>query len=398
MDYQVLDELMSIRKKGEAAKDKREAYTTEMIKLLNEESISKDAQHYLREGFSFEGSKCVAIYLQSLDPIGRKKEIDKLLSSNVYCTNERGIAFKISISLLGFAFNMFSDDIEVTKSLMIDLPNKAHNKEGNLSKDIQSTIEKYFFGEILVATKLPDFARPELQDGRLIGFKRIILKSINSNSISTKVKPAIIEKIKNWVSTDIEATPLLQGNDKSSLHNEDDNAHVSAMSTHDAMHMKKIIEDMFDRVVFTSKKFEAINIELTQKNEYIRRLEDEKKGMSLENCTLKKHIDDNGKAISELKRNINNKDSEITAQQLEVEGLKNEIKKLNSVLTVYSADKNNAQTEQLNAIASKLRSDYRDFKDAENMEMTIDLGENLRVQLKSVFKILEKAGIIIERR
>ena len=71
---------------------------------------------------------------------------------------------------------------------------------------------------------------------------------------------------------------------------------------------------------------------------------------------------------------------------------------MKSVLSVYNADKQNAQSEQLNAIASKLKSEYRDFKDAENEEMTLDLGENFRFQLQSIFRILAKAGIDIEKR
>lgn len=49
--------------------------------------------------------------------------------------------------------------------------------------------------------------------------------------------------------------------------------------------------------------------------------------------------------------------------------------------------------EQLNKLASKLRVDYRDFCDAKDIDMTIDLGENMREQLSAVFSILEKNGI-----
>ena len=49
--------------------------------------------------------------------------------------------------------------------------------------------------------------------------------------------------------------------------------------------------------------------------------------------------------------------------------------------------------EQLNIIASKLSIEYKDFVDALEMEMTIELGENMREQLRTVFNILEKQGI-----
>lgn len=49
--------------------------------------------------------------------------------------------------------------------------------------------------------------------------------------------------------------------------------------------------------------------------------------------------------------------------------------------------------EHLNRLASKLRIDYRDYCDAKSLEMTVDLGENMREQLGTVFTILEKNGI-----
>lgn len=48
---------------------------------------------------------------------------------------------------------------------------------------------------------------------------------------------------------------------------------------------------------------------------------------------------------------------------------------------------------RLNRIASQIKTEYQDFKSAENTEMSIDLGENMRDQLKNIFAIFEKEGI-----
>ena len=63
---------------------------------------------------------------------------------------------------------------------------------------------------------------------------------------------------------------------------------------------------------------------------------------------------------------------------------------------VLSRDRSRQADESLQRIASKIRVEYRDFKDAVNTPMTVDLGENLRIQLQSVFEILEKGGMKIE--
>lgn len=73
-----------------------------------------------------------------------------------------------------------------------------------------------------------------------------------------------------------------------------------------------------------------------------------------------------------------------------------ENERMRKVISVYAADKQAALSEQLNKIAAQLKAEYRDFKDAQDMEMDVNLGENFRIQLESVFKILIKAGVNLE--
>jgi hypothetical protein len=67
-------------------------------------------------------------------------------------------------------------------------------------------------------------------------------------------------------------------------------------------------------------------------------------------------------------------------------------------LNVYADDKRNAQEEQLNAIAAALVRSYKEFLEAQTMDMTTDLEMNLVDLLEDVFKRLEKNGIDIKGR
>ena len=104
------------------------------------------------------------------------------------------------------------------------------------------------------------------------------------------------------------------------------------------------------------------------------------------------------KMIMDLQAQILEAKETIIRLEQQIKEASEENGRLSSIISVYSSDKQSSQTEQLNAIASKLKSEYRDFKDVENEEMSIDLGENFRFQLQSVFKILTKAGIDVERK
>ena len=63
---------------------------------------------------------------------------------------------------------------------------------------------------------------------------------------------------------------------------------------------------------------------------------------------------------------------------------------------VLSRDRSKQADESLQRLASKIRVEYRDFVDALDVPMSCDLGENLRLQLQSIFGILEKGGMKIK--
>ena len=52
-----------------------------------------------------------------------------------------------------------------------------------------------------------------------------------------------------------------------------------------------------------------------------------------------------------------------------------------------------SEKARLNRIAGQIKIEYQDFKSAEDMEMSIDLCENLRLQMQAIFDIFEKEGI-----
>ena len=84
-----------------------------------------------------------------------------------------------------------------------------------------------------------------------------------------------------------------------------------------------------------------------------------------------------------------------TVEQLLAENakLKAEIAEKDEFITVIRKNEKAEESEFLNRIAAKIRVEYRDFHDADGMEMDCDLGENFRLQLENVFAILEKNGM-----
>ena len=67
---------------------------------------------------------------------------------------------------------------------------------------------------------------------------------------------------------------------------------------------------------------------------------------------------------------------------------------LQKVLAMEEAKHAHEMSALKNRIKHQLEVEYRDFLDAKDMEMTIDLGENMRIQLEAIFRVLKKNGLV----
>ena len=76
--------------------------------------------------------------------------------------------------------------------------------------------------------------------------------------------------------------------------------------------------------------------------------------------------------------------------------LEQEIEERKQFTDTVIKNRENQSQEFINKLASKLRYEYMDFLDARELEMSVDLGENMRLQLESVFSILNKNGVNIK--
>ena len=67
---------------------------------------------------------------------------------------------------------------------------------------------------------------------------------------------------------------------------------------------------------------------------------------------------------------------------------------LQKLLEMEEAKHTHEMTAFKNRVKHQLQVEYRDFQDAKDMEMTIDLGENMRIQLEAIFRVLKKNDLV----
>lgn len=421
MNYEALDELITISRKSEASKATQKKYIEQMELLLNEEGLSESAQKYLRSGFGYAGAKSLAIYIQKNTGEKRTEAITQSLSSDLIKGSDKVAAFKFGINLSAYSVMWLGEDQRLLIGLIKILPSVSKNKDKQLLKDAPRSFEKYFLDLIDDDTELPSLRAPGIKDEVVREYRQMMISILEkvSKKYSEKVR-----KIYTWIGASETETRYEEsqkqgeaiaggGTEKTAkempieeVPNDSPKQKLaSPFSSKELNSALSGLSDFADRMKATASAWDETKRTGIRAQEQVaelnRTLQSAQSRLDAELRKVeqqKTEIDQCKGLISDLQFRLSDAGRTISVNATQIAELQAEIARLNSIITVYSADKQNSQSEQLNAIASKLKAEYRDFTDVENEEMTVDLGENFRFQLQSVFRILAKAGIDVERR
>lgn len=389
MNKEKLDLLMQIKKKSDASKTQKNEYISLMIELIKENGYSNQVEEYLFSGYSFAGVQPLTNLMNKMSFEERTAFVEQVLSGRLYALNEKGISFKLLVDLLTAFIIYFPQDKSIISKLIKLIPGKSKVKSGQLLGDAPKIVDKYFMSVISDNVKLPSLETLELSKEDMKKFTDIFVFVISSVKPSKKISEKKIKHVLDWLSPSDTKQSNLTGNQETSSQTMpettiDKDAGIKPLKSDE-------LKGLCERLLITVDHYKGLekgNISLNTKISALEK-EIETKKAQLEG--LETRIKENEKALNEqIDRN--------NSLEKELDEIKAERTKLQGVVDVYSEAKESSQTEQLNAIASKLKAEYRDFKDALEMEMTVELGENIKEQVIQIFKILAKAGIDVESR
>lgn len=390
MNLEKLNELMEISKKSDASKAVKKAYKEEMVALLKEEGISSSVERYLWGGFSFCGAQPLFEYAKELEKEEKVRVLEKIIKTETFTKNEKCNAFRMCISWLAFEIEQPEKDLETIAVLIKWASAKYKKKDGSISKDNSKCIEKYFIAVLKSETQYPLWESVPLHKEIIKDFCAYFCSEIEpmkNDKNSKKLDPVIA-----WLNSGKQETN--DCTEVEQVKNENSSNEVKAIGDNKELLADNSIWD-FNRVALVleemSEKASVLGVEH-------RKLQKKKEELISTNKSLSETLENTQGILNAAQAKLSDAESTIAHQNTKIEELNAEIVKLSSIVSVYAEDKQSSMDGQLNAIASKLKSEYKEFQDALEAEMTAEVGEIVRDQLHRVFKILIKAGIDIEGR
>lgn len=418
-----LEYLINLKKK-EPAKLERDDFEHTWKQLVQETGFTPDAEKYLYSGLRFCSAKPFKDYMKTRDMMGALKELysGKLFGDNCAST------IQILYHLLALSINEFPDRLDVIGSLIQHIPSALLNKEGKMYGQAGRVIKKYFLDEIKSDAEIPTFVTlidNGLNAGIAVDFAnklKTIIDGMDSDKFSKRCKDNIA-KIFLWINppkdtSSHESENILEHIEVSDEESdtklviqesppENDQSEVNEIDTSEiptedqtivklrqkfSVEIEKLKKELLDVTVSYNTASTALS-NYRVENEHIK-----KQISAIQREIEEAHIiiAESKKTISDLRIIERDLRTRVATLEEEIATKDQEIAQRIELIEMLRRDRSKQSDESQKRIASKLRSYYADYIDAQELEMSVDLGENMRDQLGEVFKILMSAGISVK--
>lgn len=425
-----LEYLVNLKKK-EPNKLERDEFENAWTKYVKQDGFTSDAERYLYMGLRFCSAKPFKEYMKTQDMMECLNSLyrGKLFGDNCVST------IQILFHLLAFSINEFPDRLDVIISLIKHIPSALMNKEGKVYGQADRVIKKYFLDELKTNAELPAFALlidNGLNANTALNFAKkleTIINGMDSQNFSRRCKENIA-KIALWINppkeeksdeaavdsvvdtvtisvgteeVTSEEVAIEQTNATEKSASESDSSEESMENTDTVSEENVDVQTYIDEIAKLKKEITELTTSYNTACTGLSNCKSENDHLKKKVETLEKELEcarredaDNHRVISELRTNEAVMKNTLGTLEQDLAAKDQEIAQRIELIDMLRRDRSKQSDESQKRIASKLRSYYADYVDAQGLEMSVDLGENMRDQLGDVFKILMSAGISVK--
>ena len=421
---ETLDSLMKSKKekkKKEPTAKEKDAFRNAWLYLATGAGFAGRAEQFLYEGFAFCGAEPFYAYLcKTEDP---NATLAMLFNGKCY-GNDSNVTFRMVTHLLALMLNDGAPR-NVLAPVIKRLPGACINKDKKRLGTAEKTLEKYFLAELhsdVALCPLSDVGTKPVFITDFVVLVSSIIDGIESSDSAKGLVAANAVKIRKWFSdyeasqeassemtvTVTEIAPATTDESVASPHKADTRQEdVRVPNTPVAQPVEDNPEDMttylIDLLSKAGKAAAAVKAEGVQQKikteALLQELESEQEKLQRANQRIAEQQDtiaDLRKKIAAAEGDIFVLKQDVALRDAVIAERETEIAERIKMADVLSRDRSKQADESLQRLASKIRVEYRDFADALDIPMSCDLGENLRLQLQSIFDILEKGGMKIK--
>ena len=420
---EILDSLMKAKKekkKKEPTIKEKEAFRSAWLSLVADAGLTGSAEQFLYEGFAFCGAEPFYAYLIQTED--QNANLAAMFSGKYYGIDSN-VSFRLVAHLLALMLNNNATR-NILAPIIKRLPGACVNKDKKRLGTAEKTFEKYFLAELhpdVELCPLADIGTKPVFIKEFVTLVSSIMDGIENAGSAKGVVVKNIAKIRKWLadydtsqsaSTDTKAEQLIPAStivaaEKVKIVSVADNPPEDRVQAPKVIVTQPKEEASVDMIAYltellgkAAKATAVVKSESTQQRVKIDALTQTLESEQSKLRGANQQIADLQDTITELRKKLSAAEGDIFVLRQTVEQRDAVIAEKNAEIAervkmaeVLSRDRSKQADESLQRLASKIRVEYRDFVDALDVPISCDLGENLRLQLQSIFDILEKGGM-----
>lgn len=399
--------------KKEPTLAEKSEFMTAWTCFAKENGYAGRAEEFLYDGFGFCGAEPFYLFLKQASD---QNDILKQMFSGKNYGKESNVTFRLITHLFALMLNDEAPS-NILAPVIKHFPSACRNKEGKRLGTAVKTMEKYFLYVLSPTVALHPLAEINLKPEMINNFMSVLssltgeLKQIDSLRKSAVTN---IDRIEKWAGQYFETVGRVDaysGSKPGESHKD-----LSPASEEHFTHGQRNC-DLSNSEMKTSSHIDSLQEILMHAQSLATGLLKENKEQKKRITELETRDSNNSLKLEEASKKLeilettvsglNKEKNELEKQRLSLQNIldtkeklleekEKEIVERIKMSEALSRDRSRQADERLQRIASKIRIEYRDFMDALDVPMTVDLGENMRLQLLSIFEILEKGGMKIE--
>lgn len=407
MDKKVLYDLLNKAKadsKKSLNKEEQKKYRTVLLELLKEEGLNDETIFCITSGVKFKSANTFSIWCSGLQNEEQLAAYEELMKSRAFNSLDNPAKLRFALTTIANLVSEQNANQIIVGDLFHSIVDYSLKKDGNRLNDIGNIFQNNFMNELKYGAKLPVIADFHFTPEYTTALMELLTQAVEA--ISPKGDEEITRRntLREWLkknavtNSDVSLdrnvnkgkTPdskkefSCDGGNKNLTTEEENKIEIKGS-------LAKKIYEFAVKVDVYEQNIQNFSDELKQKEKeiakcktQIEKTEELYKASSTENRELRSKLEQATEMISEL--------------QIREKELQDRVNRQSSVIDIIDEDKDRSLIEFKNQIASALKKIYNEFVVAQTMDMTVELGLNMRDSLDDVFRKLKKQGIDIEGR
>ncbi len=395
------DYILKLDKSKKTKLDDCEQYKKNWLQYVNEEGFNYETENYLYKGLKYNSTEAFLNYL--IEQENNTEILNAFLLHQA--KRETTNCFKMNCYLLALLLNKNCNK-ELIGKMIYFFPKSAYNKEKKLLGNACKIFTDYFLEFINDNVELLPLINYETSSLSCSEFEKLIRALIpelqlESDSLlflkSDKILKWVLPYLDDVRNDEVEKTKKnIEEKKKAELEEK-----KIELEKQDKV---KTIEEVSIDIERISKELRETKNQLTNSNNLIEDLKI-KNARTFELLTeaenrsfsLSSKLTNANMQINKLNIQIKEFQDEKSKLQEKINKLKDEIKDSHNMNDVITSVQTKRIDATFNRISSQLKVEYEEFKEANSVEMSKELGEVLKEMIKSIFDKLSKAGINMEQ-